>query len=710
MARAFVLLALVMFCGASLLWHQRFLAVRVSSHDDDHKELTRRERELALREKNLHEREERLEEQERLFASQQTESLTQLQMNPSTAYCPTNENNEPCGGFHGRCNESSWSCECNFPFVGKDCGIKLVAPNEALDHIMQKHKMNDDPDGLVFLKEDESGSIFGSLVSVILDMPTVRSKPLVDFLMTKFKGIRVFPVRSSDASSKQSISTLNSLVSKISTPLTLVLGPDTERLEGEANLVMLLSQFLLTDVDVLGFVTTRRKALFPVDLGSIRSTQSTSISAYELSVGCFHLKHHAWLLRHRKPPFGYERHERFVIYCERPSNSFLARTAFLQRMGPFNNTMADLAYLDFFLRIKLRNQRLVESASTNHALAPLVQVPTRLPGYVLVGMCSECILVVDRALLVEQLHTAFAEFHKVELLFDQYGRRSKLVCTKSGGIYGHSNRGLYAPLCHRLQRQRDFLFLSQKWMESAHGAKEMYAISLHHGNLFGALRIHSELFWETDGDIDFVAFNLSHAQLIDRYEKLQAHATANGFTIETTYPEKPWYVSFKKDKTDFQVNARSVLDPLTRGKPPQKHEISIAYQGRNVFMNGFKNPWRGIRADPGHDYRNLYLAQQGWVLHFTKKSVSCLVPHHDACLPDCNRREWKLDHNFCSDAELDAEYRDPILLFDDSWRSLSLDEVWIETASAKDPMIQSLQKVAAGERAKWERSHNWQFR
>jgi hypothetical protein len=82
-------------------------------------------------------------------------------------------------------------------------------------------------------------------------------------------------------------------------------------------------------------------------------------------------------------------------------------------------------------------------------------------------------------------------------------------------------------------------------------------------------------------------------------------------------------------------------------------------------MNGFANPWRGIRSDPGHDYRGRYLAQQGWVLHFTKDSVSCRAEGHNACLPNCNDPLWRLDHNYCSDEGLRQRLRNPLLFYDD---------------------------------------------
>jgi hypothetical protein len=423
----------------------------------------------------------------------------------------------------------------------------------------------------------------------------------------------------------------------------------------------------------------------------------------------------------------------------------------------FNESMpANMAVADMFLSIKTRNaqiERLWRDANVTeialvlagHGAAPPAsprqlwhyaqnlawlaeQSPTRLPGHVLVGTCSECLLK-RRAYLVdadrEALSYAFAERHQVELYTDPRGVTTGPVCVKTGGIYSHAKRGLYSPLCHRLQRQRDFLLLSRHWLDptfaalpklAAKGGKggkvhHAYGVSLHHGNLFGALRLNSELLWETDGDFDFVAFNATHEQMMARWAALIKYATAAGFAIKVTYPEKPWYVAFTRDKTDFQLNARSPLDPQTRGRPPQVHNVTVAYQGRKAFVNGFQNPWRGIRADPGHDYRDRYLAQQGWVLAFTKKSVSCGVPGHNACLPPCNRRGNVLDHGRCDAADvggdkaLVAPFRDPILLFDSA---SGVNTHGTHREQGKDDW-QQWRDAADGEAQRWA-GHNVQFR
>ena len=398
----------------------------------------------------------------------------------------------------------------------------------------------------------------------------------------------------------------------------------------------------------------------------------------------------------------------------------------------FDSAIGAMALTDMFLRLKTANDRLVAAAlnatkatlwlnaaesqggrkvtkeSGGHGTLDLwrrilerlaISSPTRLPGYVMVGTCSECLLPVHRNRCYEDFTLAFAERHQVEAYIDEDGRRGPIRCVKSGGIYGHSNRGLYSPLCHRLHRQRDFLFLADLWTDPlgplrpsgghndiGHSGRssvketKVFGISLHHGNLFGALRFSEELLWETDGDIDFIAFNATHEELIDRMERLVAEAKKVGFEIKLNYPEKPWYVQFLRDKTDFQINGRSVLDEATRGRPPQRHNVTVWYQGRRVFVNGFQNPWRSVRLDPGHDYRDAYLAQQGWVLHFTKNAVSCKVDGHNACLPDCNQLPWQLDHGRCTPGggegraassaaghlpqPVHYSLRNPILLFD----------------------------------------------
>ena len=286
--------------------------------------------------------------------------------------------------------------------------------------------------------------------------------------------------------------------------------------------------------------------------------------------------------------------------------------------------------------------------------------------------------------------------------------------------------------------------------------QQEFSISVHHGNLFGALRYQEELLWETDGDFDLICHHCSHSELMERFNKLVKIASANpsqtffgdknnnnnnhgikvkGGAFETimTYPEKPWYIAFKKEKTDFQLNARSPLSKQTRGKPlPQLHNVTVPYQGRQVHMNGFANPWRGIRSDPGHDYRDLYLAQQGWVLHFTKSSVSCSVEGHNACLPNCQRAQWFLfDHEYCSDVDdhnnnrgsifQNVFDRDPILWFDQESDVMFRESIppsrhvsvlGVNNNNNNGNYImneEELFQVAKGETKKWMKAKLWQF-
>jgi hypothetical protein len=495
-----------------------------------------------------------------------------------------------------------------------------------------------------------------------------------------------------------------------SPPLMLFLAPDVVRLHEHTNLELAVSQILTTDVDILGF-NTLAPVTDPVAAaasGTGRQTRTpTDAGEYVFISECWNLRHRQWTMRFDRSPFGYTRHEQFVTYCDRTSNSFLARVSFTPR---FDGAMRDLAVADFFASIATQNARRVRRYAVGRASFPV----TRVPGYVMVGTCSECLLITVvppadpmtrsadtnateglsfagfllPSAVDERLHSAFAEKWQVELYFPPTGRiqrnprplpsptgphsgendlarpgHGRLVCIKTGGIYGHSQRGLFSPLCHRFGRQRDFLYLASVWMShsSLPGTRKerRYGVSLHHGNLFGALRMNDELLWETDGDIDFISFDDSHGEMMTRWDAFLQHIqTHAGFEVKVTYPEKPWYVSLLRDKTDFQVNCRGVLSEQTRGKPPQVHNITVWYQGVRCFVNGFQNPWQSVRSDPGHDYRGQYLAQQGWVLNFAKQSIGCLLQNessggngafaHNACLPSCNDPLNIADHNFCS--------------------------------------------------------------
>ena len=417
----------------------------------------------------------------------------------------------------------------------------------------------------------------------------------------------------------------------------------------------------------------------------------------------------------------------------------------------FDEAMGPLAWLDVFVRIKRFNAALRRS----HGISQQLGIPlsasagavdssstssTLLPGVIIVGACSESIVdIAHRSVFIEALAVGFAERHQVEVVFDAFGRRSRVLCAKSGGIYGHSNRGLYSPLCHRLQRQRDFVWLAETWVHELGGGgggggssaapPPAFAVSVHHGNLFGALRYQEELLWETDGDFDLIGLRSTHDDLMARMERLVARAREKGFEIVVTYPEKPWYVAFKRDKTDFQINARSPLSAQTRGKPAQVHNVTVPYQGRGVFMNGFGNPWRSVRTDPGHDYRELYLAQQGWVLHFTKNSVACAIEGHNACVPDCRSAQRVVDHDLCTDDMFTHFDRNPLLWFDDEASPVFFREpmpasrfvattvtgaaAGVAAATTSDESRymdeRELFDVSRGETRKWMATKGWQF-
>lgn len=186
-------------------------------------------------------------------------------------------------------------------------------------------------------------------------------------------------------------------------------------------------------------------------------------------------------------------------------------------------------------------------------------------------------------------------------------------------------------------------------------------MSLHAGNLFGALRIGKELLWETDGDFDLIALDDSHEELISRFNKLLSFLSGGDskvedgfyFSVKPAEDGKEWYASILRDKVDFQLNARSAIDPRTRGKPPHAFNISVLYEGVPVFMNGFQNPWQGIRSAPGHDYRRLYLSQQKWTPNrHHVRSVECRGYDNKlntsiVCLPPCNLMSYQMDHSYC---------------------------------------------------------------
>eukprot|EP00759_Apiculatamorpha_spiralis_P042420 PhF_6_TR40492/c1_g1_i1/m.60567 len=507
--------------------------------------------------------------------------------------CP----NQCSGPTHGRCDEVTGACSCKAQWGTKDCSVDM------------KRK-----------KPEE-------LITALF--PGGHSPKSAAEFKTFYPNVAVQAIAST-GSKKTVTQDLNSLLQQVTTPFVLI-ALDLAGWYAESNLERSLDMMLTTDVDVLGGMqvhVARNNLLVP---------------------SCWQMNYKRWTLKHRRSPFGYLRHEKFVMYCDRTSNTFLAKTAIVKDvLRGFNASMDNIGITDFFLRIRKHNDKLIRT-STHPFLGS--KSPTRLPGYIMVGTHAE-VLYLTEVQYPEVFDVGFAEAHQIERLWYVNGTRSQMLCIKTGGILGHTTRGLYAPYCHRYQRQRDFVYLAKLWLDSTWQSPKpnvKYGISLHHGNLFGALRFGTELLWETDGDIDMVAFGLTHDELMGRWLALQAKAKEDGWTTRTTYPEKPWYTSFYHERTDFQMNARSTADPLTRGRPPHIHNLTILYQGYAVHVNGFQNPWEGVRADPGHDYRDHYLAQQGWVPGFTQDSIGCKEPEHNACLPNCNDPYRRLDHNWCSD-------------------------------------------------------------
>lgn len=247
-----------------------------------------------------------------------------------------------------------------------------------------------------------------------------------------------------------------------------------------------------------------------------------------------------------------------------------------------------------------------------------------------------------------------------------------VACAVSGGMYGPSKQGLYAPFCHRALRMATFHILHGLWTQPALLGGERsrtacaYMLSVHAGNLFGALRFNKELLWETDGDLNLVALKASHTELIERFNRLLTAlegyrypgSSEPIFTVRRSSDGKPWYASvLLGNKVDIQLNARSAADPLTRGKPPHHHNVTILYNGVRVGINGFQNPWQGVRSAPGHEYGRLYLSMQKWTTQRrSSKALHCKATGGVLarwCLPDCNSMRSKADHNYCSADEVD---------------------------------------------------------
>ena len=133
-----------------------------------------------------------------------------------------------------------------------------------------------------------------------------------------------------------------------------------------------------------------------------------------LTTPCWELKHKMWMLRHKKSAYGYSRHDKFVMYCDRTSNSFLAKTDVLKTLlKGWNATMGSMAHTDFFLRIQKHNDKQIAASTWENKL----KAPTRVANTILVGTCSEFILSVQprtyvvRGQSTQLKYSAVAESH-----------------------------------------------------------------------------------------------------------------------------------------------------------------------------------------------------------------------------------------------------------------------------------------------------------
>eukprot|EP01062_Namystynia_karyoxenos_P057669 TRINITY_DN487_c0_g4_i1.p1 TRINITY_DN487_c0_g4~~TRINITY_DN487_c0_g4_i1.p1 ORF type:complete len:706 (+),score=236.34 TRINITY_DN487_c0_g4_i1:72-2120(+) len=556
----------------------------------------------------------------------------------------------PCpAGCRGRgdCDDATGVCRCRRPWAGRACSLSAARPEHETVAVLLPRAGRSARDRAAWLRE------FRKAHSGVLVVASAGA----DLEPEAGEDTALSLVRAPAPTLGGELSAL--LRARGDRELVLVVA-DSGGFGAETNLSMAVEMLRTTDAEIVGGLQVMPDGL--------------------LVTPCWEIVHQRWHIRHRRAPLGYLRHERFVMYCDRTSNTFLASAAALERLGGFNATHDDLAIADLFVRIRTRNAAAARraAAAEDTALATLARVaPTRLPGWTMVGTVAE-VLYPTVPLLDERLTQPFAEQHQAEAYWRTDGTLAPpgVVCVKSGGALQHSVEGHYSPLCHRYTRQRDFVAIYDLWTDAGFAPPSgiddpsslRYAVSVHHGNLFGALRLGAELLWETDGDLDFVSFNLTNAQLQERARALVEELRRRGYGVKVPHPAKPWYINLLRNKTDFQISLRSTRDPRTAGKPPHVHTVSLLYQGRRVFVNGFSNPWRGIRADPGHDYREHYLAQQGWVLHFTDESVNCKDGSHNACLPPCNSWAWRLDHNYCTDS-IEPNYRDPYLWFDERERA-----------------------------------------
>ena len=534
--------------------------------------------------------------------------LEQPQGHSLSLQCPQN-----CNG-HGSCDKATGNCKCKSGHSGKGCSLSDNKKPSAVLTIL--------------------------LPSSITNADEISSK-----IQKHYDGIEIKLGEDLPEKKKATLGfELQTLLESVKTELVLI-GTDLKEWGSYTNLTMAVEMFQQTDVDILGGLEDRDGLL---------------------TTPCYDIEHARWLLRYKKPTFGYQRHEQFVMYCDSTSHTFIAKTQLIRdKLQGFNTSHDGIAVADLLIRVHTQNAKLIyEEKDPN-----LKRIQTRIPGYVMVGTGSEIIYPTVSTPYVKEIFTReFAEHHQIEAYFDQTGYLHPIQCIKTGGNLQHSVDGRYSPLCHRMTRQRDFVFIHDLWTNKDWAVptefkeepkKLQYAVSIHHGNLFGAMRMGEELFWETDGDIDLVSFNLTNQQLVQRGTELISKLKEVGFSVTMPH-HKMTYLNVLRNKTDFQISLRSTKDPMTAGKPPHHHRIHVLYQGRKVYVNGFQNPWYGIKADKGHDYREHYLAQQPWVLHFTKESISCVAGFHNACLPPCSSQDWIRDHNYCSDT-VEPSYRNPYL-------------------------------------------------
>ncbi|CUG87954.1 leishmanolysin-like protein, putative [Bodo saltans] len=629
-----------------------------------------------------------------------------------------------CSG-HGICNASTMSCACRSGYSGAACDIDLRTAHDVLEYFQKTKLREDAaalsgseslPRSNALLQRKHVSQLLTVVVPLTKletsDQAGLQSqwrKQLVKSIKEFYPGITVVEQPAGDVGSGGIVSAWNDAVRIVKTPWTLLLSPATIAIHDQTNLELMLTLLLSSDIDVLGFSTltpatseSTGELLQPTQKGSDKSGQKKSSAAtpsgreefvYHIDCWNFHGPER-WTLSHEKPLFGYHRHAAsYAVICDRSSESIIIRTPWSDGTPSLFNASMDVSALtDFYLRtkrsggvvgtcveclLKTRLESPFESANSRGANKRSNKDGFDVWGTYVLPSAWRTTSVLSSAFAeryqVEAVvgpHRLDVALHKkfqiipistLETAFDTIAATGRIRCTKSGGIYGHSKNGLYSPLCHRYQRQRDFLYLSSLWVNgwgegtasSSSPRSSKYGVSLHHGNLFGALRFGAELLWETDGDFDFVSFDDSHDAMMQRWQSFISYVTTHaGFETKVPYPEKPWYVNFLRDKTDFQLNVRGIHSEFTRGRPPHIHNISVYYQGYRTYMNGFQNPWQGIRADPGHDYRRRYLTQQGWVLAFTKKAISCKVEGHPSCLPPCGDPAFQSRHQFCDESWL----------------------------------------------------------